>query len=185
MLPENPHPLNHAELTQLDHFLHSAACGGEAMGLSYAHGFLTAVASGPERLETSEWLRLMFDEPVFETGGDGQHMLGLALRLFADIESGLQRHAEFNPVFEYLRDNSGATQVDAQPWCLGFSAGFALFSELWTRESRQALHSSINFILKLANINSLPEPSYVKLYDAVPEAAASIYRYWRANDTEQ
>jgi len=182
MLPENPQSLSQNELARLDRFLHSTACGTEAMGLSYAHGFLTAVASGPEQLEPSEWLRLMFDEPVFQTNTDGQHMLGLALRLFADIESGLQREAEFHPVFEYIHDNSGATYVNAQPWCRGFSAGFALFSELWTRESRHTLSSPVNFILQLADVNSLPDPGYTKLCDAIPAAAVSIYHYWRTQD---
>lgn len=150
MLPETAQPLSQADLARLNQFLQSPACGGEAMGLSHAHGFLTAVASGPERLEPSEWLRLMFDEPVFESGDDAQEMLGLAMRLYDEIERGLRSEAGFRPVFEYVRNGAGATRVDAQLWCRGFVAGFALFRERWTRTARGALDMPLSMIFKLA-----------------------------------
>ena len=45
MLPAVPYALSQAELLRLGAFLHSPACGRDAMGLSHAHGFLTALAS--------------------------------------------------------------------------------------------------------------------------------------------
>ena len=178
MLPEHAQPLVPSDLARLDRFLHTAACGEAAMGLSYAHGFLTAVASGPEQLEPAEWLRLMFDDPVFESGDDASEMLGLALRLFREIERGLDGGMTFRPVFEYVRDVSG-THADAQRWCRGFSAGFALFSECWTREARTALDTPLSLIFQLARTRSLADPAYLRLCDALPDAAGSVYRYWR------
>lgn len=178
MLPEHACPLGRTELARLDRFLHTAACGGDAMGLSYAHGFLTAVASGPERLEPAEWLRLMFDEPVFGSGDEAREMLGLALRLFHEIERGLGERGGFHPVFEYVRDDGGRTHVDAQRWCRGFAAGFALFSERWTPEARTVLNASLDLILRLARTRGLADAAYARLCDGVPGAAESVYRYW-------
>jgi len=149
------------------------------MGLSHAHGFLTAVASGPELLEPGEWLRLMFDEPVFETGDDAREMLGLAMRLYQDIERELHGEGGFRPVLEYVRDGAGDLRVDAQLWCRGFVAGFALFRERWTREARGTLDAPLSVIFRLSEIRGLPDPAYVRLCDALPDAAGAVYRYWQ------
>jgi len=180
MLPEHTRSLNQADLARLDQFLHTKACGQEAMGLSYAHGFLTAVACGPEQLEPSEWLRLMFDDPVFESGDAAKEMLGLALRLFQDIESGLRGEAAYRPVFEYVRDNAGDMHSDAQRWCLGFVSGFGLFSELWSRDARTHLQIPLGLIFQLAKLRGRPDPTYAQLCDALPEAVGSVFRYWQA-----
>lgn len=179
MLAEHPRPLNQADLLRLDHFLRSNACGQEAMGLSYAHGFLTAVASGPERLDSAEWLRLMFDEPVFETGSEAEEMLSLALRLFGEIEHHLQTSIGFRPVFDTIHDAAKRTYADAQPWCLGFTDGIKLFSECWTAEANQTLHAPLDLIFRLANMRGLPDTTYTKLCDAVADAAEYIYCYWQ------
>jgi uncharacterized protein len=179
MRPEHTQPLQPAELARLDRFLQSAACGHDAMGLSFAHGFLTAVASGPERLEAAEWLRLMFDEPVFETGADAREMLGLALRLFRQIERGLRGQAAFRPVVEYVRSRAGETHTDAQAWCRGFVAGFALFSERWTRDARGTLNLPLSLISELSETRGVPDPAYARLCDALPDAAQCVYHYWR------
>lgn len=149
------------------------------MSLSYAHGFLTAIASGPEQMEPSEWLSLMFDDPVFETGTDAQEMLGLAMRLFQDIESSLSGEKDFRVVFETVRDQTGEVHTDAQPWCRGYAAGFSLFSELWTNQARNTLREALRLILQMSNMNSQSDRSYSRLCDAVPEAAIEIYRFWR------
>lgn len=182
MLPEHTQPLTQADLQRLEHFLRTTACGDEAMGLSYAHGFLTAVASGPERLEPDEWLRLMFDDPVFASGEDAREMLGLALRLFQEIERDLRSSTAYRPVFDYVDNGVGGTQVDAQRWCRGFSAGLALFSEHWTRHAHSNLSTPLVLVSQLANIRSQPDPAYARLCDALPAAAKSVYRYWQAQE---
>lgn len=182
MLPERTQPLTQTDLLRLGHFLQTAACGDEAMGLSYAHGFLTAVASGPERLEPEEWLRLMFDDPVFASGDDAREMLGLALRLFREIECDLQAGAAYRPVFEYVQDQIGATHIDAQRWCRGFSAGLALFSEHWTRHAHSSLSTPLILVSQLAHMRSQPDAAYARLCDALSDAVKSVYRYWQAQD---
>lgn len=172
-------PLKQADLTQLDHFLRSNSCGQEAMGLSYAHGFLTAVASGPERLDSAEWLRLVFDEPVFESGGEAEAMLNLALRLFHDIDHRLKTNVGFMPIFDHIRNTANQQYTDAQPWCLGFTDGIKLFSEHWTEEAYAILKTPVALIFRLADMHSQPDPAYARLCDAVTDAAEYIYCYWQ------
>jgi uncharacterized protein len=176
---ESSQPLNQADLTRLDHFLRSHSCGQEAMGLSYAHGFLTAIASGPERLESEEWLRLVFDEPVFHSGHQAQEMLGLALRLFGDIDHRLKTNVGFLPMFDIVRTANNQKYDDAQPWCLGFTDGLKLFSECWTADANTSLRGPLSIIFSLADIQGQPNPGYAKLCQTVPDAAEYIYCYWQ------
>lgn len=181
MLPENTQSLKQTDLLRLDEFLRSTACGRESMNLSYAHGFLTAIASGPEQLEPSEWLSLMFDDPVFATATDAQEMLGLALRLFQDIASSLSGKSEFKVVFEFVRGQDIELHADAQPWCRGYAAGFSLFSEMWTQNARDALREDLALILQMSNLRSQAGNRYSSLCDSVPKAAKEIFRYWQVD----
>lgn len=149
------------------------------MGLSYAHGFLTAIASGPERLDSAEWLRLVFDEPVFESGDEAQEMLGLALRLFNDIEHRLKTNVGFLPVYDKVQMAGHQAFDDAQPWCLGFTDGLKLFSEYWTAEANTRLRGPLSIIFSLADMQGLPGTTYAKLCQTVPDAAEYIYCYWQ------
>jgi len=182
MLPRQQHPLSERELVRLEQFLQTPSCGEGAMGLSYAHGFLTATVSGPEQLEPHEWLGLMFDDPVFDSGDQAEELLCLAMRLFRHIERGLNGEQPFLPVLDFIRDQNGQTHTDAQPWCRGFSSGLSLFSERWTAHAHGSLRAPIRLILQLAEMRGIPDPAYGQLCDALPGAAELVYRYWRHQD---
>ena len=131
MLPAHTSPLKQSDLLALDAFLRSATCGRVAMGLSRAHGFLTATASGPEQLEPGEWLRLVFDEPVFESGDQADAMLGLAMRLYQEIETSLGEPGSFRPVLDFVGNDASGVAVDASAWCQGYLSGMSLCREQW------------------------------------------------------
>lgn len=184
MLPALPHTLTQAELMRLDHFLHSSACGHDAMGLSYAHGFLTAMASGPEQLETGEWLRLVFDEPVFEDGAQAQDVLGLALRLYQEIETSLDKPGGYQPILELQYNAAGQASVDAASWCQGYRAGMTLCAEEWASHSDGQLAALLAPIFTLARQpRAQLGPLYHQLCAQLPFAVQAIYHYWRADDT--
>lgn len=181
MLPAPSPALTQAELLRLDDFLHSEACGRDAMGLSHAHGFLTALASGPETLEPSEWLRLVFDEPVFRDGEQAEAMLGLALRLYAEIERGLAQPDGFRPVLEFVRGSRGDLTVDATAWCQGYRAGMSLYQELWAAHANQALSAWLAPIHALArSAGPALDPAHGQLCAELPQAVQAINRYWRS-----
>ena len=175
--------LTQAELLRLDDFLHSEACGRDAMGLSHAHGFLTALASGPEPMEPSEWLRLIFDEPVFRDGAQAEDILGLALRLYAEIERSLAQPDAFRPVLEFVRSAHGDLAVDATAWCQGYCAGLNLYyQEYWDMHANQALGAWLAPIHTLARSAAGParDLTHRELCAELPHAVQAINRYWRA-----
>lgn len=186
MLPAPLQALDPAELRVLEAFLDSSACGPEAMGLARAHGFLTAAVSGPEQLEPGEWLRLMFDEPVFENAEQAVSMLGLAMRLYREIETSLDEHGSFRPVFDFVRNSAGNMAVDASAWCQGYFSGMSLCRELWSMHERKALDRLLAPIFQLAGRSTPDEDDeqHRRLCEELPATAEAIYRYWRALDAE-
>lgn len=179
MFPTQSSPLDQGDLLRLDRFLRSDACGDDAMGLSRAHGFLAAAVSGPEALAPDEWIRLVFDEPVFENGAQAEEMLGLAMRLYRDIEAGFRVSGHFRPVLEYVRDDGGAVQVDAHAWCEGFLSGMRLFREHWTRAAQALLQEPMDVVLRLARMRPGSDGQYARLCAALPVAAEAVYLFWR------
>jgi uncharacterized protein len=179
MLPEQSQPLTQADIIRLDQFLRSDTCGKQAMGISFAHGFLTAIACGPEQLESAEWLRLMFDEPVFDDGDQSNEMLGIAVRLFAEIERGLRRETEYRAVLENIQGTNGSSYRDAQRWCLGFVEGLALFTELWTVDAKKTLQTPLEVVFQLAEIRAIPDESYQHLCKSLPDVAEATFLYWQ------
>ena len=177
---ESSQPISQADLTRLDQFLRTNACGHETMGLSYAHGFLCAIASAPERLKSDEWLRLVFKESVFHSGKQAEEMLILTLRLFKEIDHRLKTNVGFYPVFDQVQDTQNKTYADAQPWCLGFTAGLKLFSDNWTDDANVTLQTPLSLLFKLSDMPGIPDPTYAKLCDAVPDATEYIYTYWQS-----
>ncbi len=173
-------PLNQADLGRLDEFLRKQVCDRNAMGLSYTHGFLTAIASVPARLETNEWLRLVFGEPAFHSDKQTEEIHGLAMRLFDDIDHRLKTNVGFLPIFDHVRDGNNHQYIDAQPWCLGFTDGLKLFSEDLTAEANQTLQTPLALIFRLADLPGQPDSSYARLCDALPDATEYIYTYWQA-----
>ncbi|MCS6785423.1 MAG: YecA family protein [Thiobacillaceae bacterium] len=175
MLPTAAPHLTQAELLRLDAFMHSPACGREAMSLSQAHGFLTALASGPGRLEPAEWLRLIFDEPVFTDGAQAEDILGLALRLYRDIEVGLEA-GQFSPVVERGRTDGS---YDASAWCRGYQSGMSLFPEVWAQHASAQLSALLSPIHTLARGEAMDESTQRGELALLAPSVTAIHRYWR------
>ena len=180
---QNMPPLAQSDLARLDQFLSSQSFGDSAMSLTFAHGFMTSIASGPEQLEPSEWLRLMFDEPVFADGSQSDDILGLAVRLYADIERGLNDGAEFRPVLEYVKSDDGEVRVDAQRWCLGFVQGLSLFQELWTTQSRKKMSLQLQALFELAEIRGSDDTAYQEMCGLIPDIARATHNYWQSTQS--
>ncbi|MCU0840988.1 MAG: YecA family protein [Thiobacillaceae bacterium] len=183
MMPAHPAPLSQDDLLRLDAFLHSPACGQEAMSLSRAHGFLTAAASGPEPLEPAEWLRLVFDEPVFESGDQADDILGMALRLYRDIEADLGATGRYRPLLEFARGPAGGVEVEAWAWCQGYLAGMSVCREEWALHTGRSMNELLSPIVRLSrHLGAIRSAPQRRLCDELPLAAESLYRYWRARE---
>jgi uncharacterized protein len=178
-LPDNPAPLTQPELLRLERFLRSGDSGDGAMTLSHAHGFLTAIVSGPESFEAEEWIRLIFDEPVFSDAAQVQDILGLIVRLHASIEAALPVPGSFLPIFEYVEAGGGGTVYRAEQWCAGFISAMAL----WTEPLSRTLRNTLEPLFLIASPqnraqHALQAAHYEELCALLPPMAEAIYRHW-------
>ncbi len=103
-------PLTDAELDELEAFLASDAVPQDCMDLEMLDGYLTAIASGPESIQPSEWLPGVWSEggrsasPAYGSSEQAQRVMGLMLRHMVGIERTLaESPTRFRPLL-YLPD---------------------------------------------------------------------------------
>ena len=103
-------PLTDAELDELEAFLASDAVPQDCMDLEMLDGYLTAVASGPESIQPSEWLPGVWSEggrsasPAYGSSEQAQRVMGLMLRHMVGIERTLaESPTRFRPLL-YMPD---------------------------------------------------------------------------------
>src|ERR1035437_9844720 len=81
-------PLSDQEFNELDQFLLSDRCPDDAMTMDSLHGYLTAIAIGPETIMMSEWLPLVWGgdgTPKFKSEKEVERMVGLIARFMNEI----------------------------------------------------------------------------------------------------
>lgn len=177
--PESSSKLTQPELLRLESFLRSRATGDSAMGLSRAHGFLTAIVSGPEEFEVDEWIRLIFDEPVFDDSEQAQDVLGLIMRLHADIEQGLPVAGRYSPIFEVRQTPHAGTAYASEEWCRGYISAMAL----WSVPLPRSLGKSLKPLFLIANPqgrtqHTMRAEHYEELCASLPSMVEAVYHYW-------
>src|SRR3977135_1033089 len=80
-------PLADADYDELEAFFGSNAVPQDCMDLEMLDGFLTAIVSGPELIQPSEWLPVVWSDsqrsvsPVFADNEQAERILALILRL--------------------------------------------------------------------------------------------------------
>jgi uncharacterized protein len=130
--------LSEMEMDVLDHFLMSDATTNEVMLLDCLDGFLTAIASGPVRLNQSDWLPRVWgptdeDAPIFESKAQEEKMISLLTRHLNAIVWNLQQEDEpFEPVFDlnvYLDDER--EYVDGEMWAHGYMIAIHRYRSSW------------------------------------------------------
>ncbi|MFA6013453.1 MAG: UPF0149 family protein [Gallionellaceae bacterium] len=130
--------LSEKELDELDHFLMSDATSNEIMMLDCLDGFLTAIASGPVRLNQSDWLPRIWgpskdDAPTFASSAQKERIIDLISRHLNAIVWNLQQEDEpFEPVFDlnvYVDDER--EYVDGEMWAHGYMTGINFNRDSW------------------------------------------------------
>ena len=189
--------LSEQEFDELDRFLMSDQCGDDAMTMDALHGFLTAIAIGPEKIPASEWLAAVWgpdpeDAPVFDTPQKAQKITHLMTRTWEDIEVTLEvAPADFEPLFCELQWK-GKSLLDAEAWAWGFLEGVKLRNEAWQalRDSPQGTLLHAFHLLGAEEIDEtelglVDDP--VKCHKLAVEIEASIpqiRRFWQARRSQ-
>lgn len=199
-------PLSDPELDELEGFLASDLVPQDCMDLEMLDGFLTAIVSGPDNVQPSEWLPQVWSEgarssnAAFASSEQAQHIMGLMLRHMVGIQRTLgESPTRFKPLL-YMPDEKAARNDKAPPeasaWCEGYMAGVKLRDDDW-----QPLYDSADARDWVFPIEALAfgdqDPEFAEwvddkekrssLVDELAVASVLIYRFWqerrRAHDT--
>ena len=157
-------PLSDKEFKELDSFLLSDRCPDDAMTMDSLHGYLTAIAIGPETIAMSEWLPLVWgdeDAPKFKSEKELARMVGLIARFMNEIAITFEvAPKEFEPLF-CEHEWEGKTLIDGEAWAWGFWEGMSLRADAW-----QPIWSS--------NLAPLMRPLYLLGADEIEEEEMAL-----------
>jgi len=129
-------PLSEKEFDQLDQFLLSDSSDDDAMTMDTLHGFLTAIAIGPETIMPSEWMPKIWGEapdskPRFKNSKEAEQITGLISRFMNEVLVTFEvAPKEFEPLFCEI-EQDGQVLMDAEAWCWGFWEGMELRPGSW------------------------------------------------------
>jgi uncharacterized protein len=129
-------PLSDKEFDELDNFLMSDVVGDEGMTMDALHGYLTAIAIGPEAIPISEWLSNVWgledqEEPKFTSEKQSERIINLVARFMNEVMITFEvAPKEFEPLF-CIHEWNGKEVIDGEAWAWGFWEGMQLRSEAW------------------------------------------------------
>jgi len=200
-------PISEAEYDALEAFFGSNAVPQDCMDLEMLDGFLTAIVSGPELIQPSEWLPVVWSDsqrsvsPVFTDNEQAERILALILRLQNGIVRTLSDSpTRFKPLLyrpeEGVKGRAGekgrkeeAAPPEASAWCEGYMNGVLLREESW--EPLYATEATRDWMLPIeALAYGDHDPEYLDwvdteekrlgMIDELPIAAVLIHRFWQA-----
>lgn len=190
-------PLTDAEYNELEAFLGSNTVPQDCMDLEMLDGFLTAIVSGPEMIQPSEWLPVAWSDsqrsvsPVFQDNDQAQRILSLMLRLQQGIRRTLaEAPTRFKPLLYHAepKNKDQKTPPEASAWCEGYMTGVMLREESW--EPIYTQDATRDWMLPMEALAwGDHDPEYLdwidseekrnEMIDELPIAAVLIYRYWQ------
>lgn len=186
--------LSDKEMDDLDNFLMSDATSNEVMLLDCLDGYLTAVASGPVKLNQSEWLPSVWgptaeDAPTFESKAEEEKIIGLMDRHLNAIVWNLQQEDEpFEPVFDLnVYQDDEREYVDGEMWAHGYMTAIKLQRDSWNAlfESKHGVEMLRPIYLLGAEDVTEDEEKLVdtpvqreELSRTIPASVGWIFKFW-------
>ena len=129
-------PLTENEFDELDSFLLSERAPEDAMTMDTLHGYLTAIAIGPESIMPVEWLPRVWgqdgkDAPKFKHAKEEERIIHLIMRFMNEVLVTFEvAPKEFECLF-VEHEHMGQTLINAEAWCWGFWEGMELRAGSW------------------------------------------------------
>jgi uncharacterized protein len=129
-------PLSDKEFTELDQFLLSDDRTDDGMTMDSLHGYLTALAIGPQEVLMAEWLPRIWgsasaEGPSFKSAKEGERIVGLIARFMNEIAITFEvAPKEFEPLF-CEHEYEGRALLDGDAWAWGFWEGMNIRAEAW------------------------------------------------------
>ncbi|MEW6763829.1 MAG: UPF0149 family protein [Pseudomonadota bacterium] len=184
-------PLTDKEFDDLDQFLLSDRSPEDAMTMDTLHGYLTAIAIGPETIMPAEWLPRVWGEdgkqaPTWKNPKEEQRIINLIMRFMNEVLITFEAAPkEFEPLF-CEHDIGGDTLIDAEAWCWGFWEGMELrpgsWERIWDSEVAELMRP-----IYLLGADEIEESELAEVEDPkkahqlaleIEANIPAIYRYW-------
>jgi uncharacterized protein len=184
-------PLSEKEFDELDQFLLSERSPEDAMTMDTLHGYLTAIAIGPETIMPAEWLPRVWGQeetavPKWKSAKEEERILNLIMRFMNEVLITFEvAPKEFEPLY-CEHEHNGQTLIDGEAWCWGFWEGMELrqgsWEPIWKSEVAELMRPL--YLLGADEIEEAELPLVedpVKAHQLALEIEANlpaIYRYW-------
>ncbi len=190
IMPAEP-LLTEKEFDELDRFLMSDRCGDETMAMDALHGYLTAIAIGPEPVAIDEWLPRVWglepdDAPDFRDDQQEARMHELLARALEEIVVTFEvAPKDFEPLFS-VHQWKGKEVLDAEAWCWGFLEGVGLRDAAW-QPLRDSAQATLLRAIRLLGAEEIEEEEVAlvddpmkchKLAIEVEASVSQIQRFW-------
>jgi len=184
-------PLSEKEFDELDRFLLSERSPEDAMTMDTLHGYLTAIAIGPETIMPAEWLPRVWGQdgsaaPNWKNAKEEERILNLIMRFMNEVLITFEvAPKEFEPLY-CEHEHNGQTLIDGEAWSWGFWEGMELrpgsWEPIWESDVAELMRPL--YLLGADEIEEAELPLVedpVKAHHLALEIEANlpaIYRYW-------
>lgn len=186
-------PLSDKEFDELDNFLMSDAVGDDGMTMDALHGYLTAIAIGPEQIALSEWLPNVWgqsegddEQPRFNSEKQAERIINLVARFMNEVLITFEvAPKEFEPLF-CVYDVNGKEVIDGEAWAWGFWEGMQLRGQQWEQIMSSPVAPMMRPIMLLGSDEISEEDAKLiddpakchRLAIEVEAAIPHIFQYW-------
>lgn len=191
-------PLSDQEIDTLNRFMleripeeAAEAADGEVdegiLDISELDGFLTAIVSGPQPLNPSEWMPVLWGEfePEWASTEESEAILSLVLRHMNGIVTTLnEAPEEFEPiVLEVDEDEASFTSVEE--WCLGYMKGVSLSMEAWQQGGQEVMDLLFPIMVFTTadgrnSLERLEVDELETLKRSLPSSVRKLHAFWQA-----
>ena len=173
------------QMTQLEDFLLAHMEDEGCMPLDVAHGYLTAVLSGPHMIMPNTWLPNVLGDVDFASEEEAGQVMGLLMSLYnstlMELESG-----EYEPMILSMEENYDEPLPLPYGWCEGYIMGWNAHGEDTIDAMAQDEEAALNlgpvaaFMMYEEDQLLAPpnEAEHCQAADLLAESAVDLFRWW-------
>ncbi|MFT4269591.1 MAG: YecA family protein [Pantoea sp.] len=188
----NHGPLTEKELNWLEEMLEKYGTEHSVVDVAELDGMLTALLSGPNDIEPSEWLVAMWGGqkyiPKWSSEREMDRFMTLTFQHMNDIAERLSEFPDqFDPLFG-TREMEGQEFTVVEEWCFGYMRGVAQDDWSALPEAQQpaldaiALHGSEE---NFAQLDGFTPEEFEASIAAIRPAALQLHDYWQEQRLSQ
>jgi uncharacterized protein len=177
--------LSFEQLNALEPYLLNRAQFHSGMPLDVAHGYITAVLSGPRDIPVEEWLPPVFGKPDFEDDAEVEQMAELVVALHDQVAHELD-HGHYAPIMIHKPEQDTDPLPLPYGWCEGYLFGLTLQGQdirermAKDEEAAELLTPIMAFMMyEQEQLLDPPDPArHRQVVAELPDAALKIHRWW-------